>query len=317
MKNDDDGQAFNFLIKKEVEPGTYYVAVRHYSSSRTGKYKLKIDWASSDFQVSKHIENTSLKFKFKIGDKLSSYKKVKCKAIKVSYIAHSQSQTNYKQNKVEFILSRSFQESNHEQEIIHENDYYNSQSTWGTPIPSYNHSFNYKDINFTPGEELLLKIIVTSGDYKNYLSSFQIESIWEKSEQEMPKDSLDLKISEHIESTTQKYPISIGRSIVSNNSKLVYLKLIYKAHSQSMTNYKKNSVSVQLIKSGTVIGEYTDRYNSQSKWGTPIPGYIRSYSFQEIDSALKKGDKLTVKITVSDGDWRNYLSSVSVLTRWK
>ena len=43
--DDDDGEGFNFLIERAVTAGTYYVAVRHYSSTSTGAYTLNISFS--------------------------------------------------------------------------------------------------------------------------------------------------------------------------------------------------------------------------------------------------------------------------------
>ena len=45
--NDDSGAGRNFQISKRVNSGTYYIAVRHYSSSRTGSYSLRAEFRSS------------------------------------------------------------------------------------------------------------------------------------------------------------------------------------------------------------------------------------------------------------------------------
>lgn len=44
--DDDRGAGFNFLIVQAVNPGTYYVSVRHYSSLGTGSYTLNVQFTA-------------------------------------------------------------------------------------------------------------------------------------------------------------------------------------------------------------------------------------------------------------------------------
>jgi len=46
--NDDSGRRLNFRIQRAVSPGTYYIRIRHYSSSRTGTYTLFVEFESDD-----------------------------------------------------------------------------------------------------------------------------------------------------------------------------------------------------------------------------------------------------------------------------
>ena len=43
--NDDGGQGTNFLLERELSPGTYYIAVRGYSDSSNGSTYLYIEGA--------------------------------------------------------------------------------------------------------------------------------------------------------------------------------------------------------------------------------------------------------------------------------
>jgi hypothetical protein len=45
LASNDDATDLNFRISRTVTAGTYYVAVRHYSSSATGAYVLRVDFA--------------------------------------------------------------------------------------------------------------------------------------------------------------------------------------------------------------------------------------------------------------------------------
>lgn len=42
-RNDDSGASYNCRIERELASGTYYLMVRHYSSSRTGGYVIRVD----------------------------------------------------------------------------------------------------------------------------------------------------------------------------------------------------------------------------------------------------------------------------------
>lgn len=41
-EDDDGGQGTNARIQAELQPGTYYARVRHYSSARTGQYRIQV-----------------------------------------------------------------------------------------------------------------------------------------------------------------------------------------------------------------------------------------------------------------------------------
>ncbi len=43
VTNDDGGEGYNFRISEQLEPGTYYVAVRGYSESASGEYSLIVE----------------------------------------------------------------------------------------------------------------------------------------------------------------------------------------------------------------------------------------------------------------------------------
>ncbi len=45
--NDDSGSGGNFLISRELNPGTYYIAVSHFSNEETGNYSFRIDFTES------------------------------------------------------------------------------------------------------------------------------------------------------------------------------------------------------------------------------------------------------------------------------
>ncbi len=46
--DDDRGPGLNFLIVQSVGPGTYFVSIRHFSSSGTGNYTLTVQFAAGD-----------------------------------------------------------------------------------------------------------------------------------------------------------------------------------------------------------------------------------------------------------------------------
>ena len=48
QESDDDGAGRNFELRRAVSPGTYYVAVRHYSSSGQGAYSVHVSLSSGD-----------------------------------------------------------------------------------------------------------------------------------------------------------------------------------------------------------------------------------------------------------------------------
>ncbi|MBM3854799.1 MAG: hypothetical protein FJ399_16880, partial [Verrucomicrobia bacterium] len=47
LASNDDSTDLNFRITRAVTAGTYYISVRHFSSSSTGAYVLRVDFASS------------------------------------------------------------------------------------------------------------------------------------------------------------------------------------------------------------------------------------------------------------------------------
>ena len=47
LESDDDGASASLcslIVRTSVSPGTYYVAVEHYSNVGTGTYRLDIEW---------------------------------------------------------------------------------------------------------------------------------------------------------------------------------------------------------------------------------------------------------------------------------
>src|SRR5439155_247663 len=47
LASNDDTTGLNFQIDRDVSPGTYYVRVRHYSSTGTGDYVLEVRFTGS------------------------------------------------------------------------------------------------------------------------------------------------------------------------------------------------------------------------------------------------------------------------------
>ncbi len=45
--DDDSGSGENFLITRELNPGTYYIAVSHFSNEETGKYSLRVNFTKT------------------------------------------------------------------------------------------------------------------------------------------------------------------------------------------------------------------------------------------------------------------------------
>ncbi len=45
--NDDSGSGKNFLITRELNRGTYYIGVSHFSNEETGKYSLRVDFTET------------------------------------------------------------------------------------------------------------------------------------------------------------------------------------------------------------------------------------------------------------------------------
>ena len=45
--NDDAGSGYNFRITRVVEPGTYYIKVRHYNRTQTGDYFIDVSFTSN------------------------------------------------------------------------------------------------------------------------------------------------------------------------------------------------------------------------------------------------------------------------------
>jgi hypothetical protein len=50
-EDDDSGEGLNFLIERDVTAGTYYISVRHLSSSGTGDYTLNVEFYSENSLV--------------------------------------------------------------------------------------------------------------------------------------------------------------------------------------------------------------------------------------------------------------------------
>jgi len=121
------------------------------------------------------------------------------------------------------------------------------------------------------------------------------------------------KTNIHIESTTETYTFIAGNSINSANSN-IDIKVIYKAHSQSITNFAQNGVRIKIFKSQELLAEGVDQYNSESSLGTPIPGYNHEQQFSSLN--ISPSDELKLEITVWSGDWKNYVSSIKIDTNW-
>ncbi|KJR41610.1 hypothetical protein MCHI_002493 [Candidatus Magnetoovum chiemensis] len=125
--------------------------------------------------------------------------------------------------------------------------------------------------------------------------------------------TVDLETNDYIENTTKTYTISIGESINATITN-VALEVSYTAHSQSQSNYHKNGVEIKIFKEGQLLDTALDEYDSQSSYGTPIPGYERNRIFDGLD--ISPGDTLNVEIRVYAGDYANYLSYLKVETIW-
>ena len=82
----------------------------------------------------------------------------------------------------------------------------------------------------------------------------------------------------------------------------------YKAHSQSLTNYKNNRVDLAVKVDGTVVGTSSDQYSSETSWG-PVTGVWHSRSFA---STVEKNATVIIEISVAAGDYVNWVSSVVV-----
>ena len=125
----------------------------------------------------------------------------------------------------------------------------------------------------------------------------------------------DFVLENKIENTTVKYSFTAGVGATPDLISANTIKVHYIAHSQSYTNYKKNGVKITLIKDGEVVREVVDEYNSQSRVGTPIPGYERIQTIEDV--SFQSGDTIEMEINVWSGDFTNYVSMLGVKTGWQ
>ncbi len=55
VRNDDDGEGANFLIERQLQPGTYYVSVRGFSDSTSGPFTLYVERIGSSCSTAHHF----------------------------------------------------------------------------------------------------------------------------------------------------------------------------------------------------------------------------------------------------------------------
>ena len=112
------------------------------------------------------------------------------------------------------------------------------------------------------------------------------------------------RAKEKIENNTKTYQVVMP-------NKISTLLIKYKVHSQSQTNYRKNSVKITIFDNeGVELGNQIDKYSSESVWGTPIPGNWHSIEFPML--SLNQNDIIDIEITVSEGDYKNYISVLEI-----
>jgi len=131
---------------------------------------------------------------------------------------------------------------------------------------------------------------------------------------EVNQSSIDLELSEHIENETKTFSFTTGSSIPWDATNCG-MTIQYKAHSQSGSNFRQNSVHIEILKNNELLTQHIDNYNSETSWGTPIPGFIHNTKFQDIN--ISQGDRIELKITVSHGDYKNYVSHIQLETCWQ
>ena len=131
---------------------------------------------------------------------------------------------------------------------------------------------------------------------------------------ETNQSSLDYEISEHIENETKTYQLTTGISVPWDSTNCGMI-IQYKAHSQSLSNFKNNAVQIDIFKNNELLDKSFDLYPSESSYGTPIPGYIHRVDFQNIE--ISQGDRIELRIGVSKGDYKNYVSYLQVATYWQ
>ncbi|MBF0494958.1 MAG: VCBS repeat-containing protein [Deltaproteobacteria bacterium] len=85
----------------------------------------------------------------------------------ITYLAHSQSLTNFNKNNVTVVIKDS-----NNAVIVSNSDSYDSESTTGTPIPAYWHSVMFSSLNLKANSTIKIEVTVTAGDYMNYVDKF-------------------------------------------------------------------------------------------------------------------------------------------------
>jgi hypothetical protein len=116
---------------------------------------------------------------------------------------------------------------------------------------------------------------------------------------------LIFKSTDHMENTTQPFRLF-------SHTTIERLGITYTRHSQSKTNHTQNSVilTISHVLTGEIIHKITDRYDSDSEWGTPIPGHERHHRFE---IKLPGNDFFQLTMAVCAGDYKNYVSRITVI----
>jgi hypothetical protein len=111
------------------------------------------------------------------------------------------------------------------------------------------------------------------------------------------------RFDEQVESTTGEWSFVAPRK--ANGIVVRYL-----THSQSLTNYRRNLVTITVSVEGGPRETQSDAFDSQTTVGSPIPGFWRMASFSS--AAMAEGGAVRVSLSVSAGDYRCYVSAVEV-----
>lgn len=137
---------------------------------------------------------------------------------------------------------------------------------------------------------------------------------WFKGLAANPMRGIDIWVAESIQKTTRNFSFVIGNDSDFNGKQCASVDISFETNSQSQTNWNLNKVVIQILRGDAVIIDYTDAYQSESITGS-IPPIIHQHSFSY--PGFVSGEKLTIKITVSTGDYRNWVSQFAIISNWK
>ncbi|MEI7425954.1 MAG: hypothetical protein WCK16_03475 [Candidatus Moraniibacteriota bacterium] len=142
----------------------------------------------------------------------------------------------------------------------------------------------------------------------------KIMTDWFKGLATNPMRGIDVWVAESIQKTTKEFSFVVGNDADFKGKQCASVDISFETNSQSQTNWNLNKVVIQILRGDAVIIDYTDEYQSESITGS-IPPVLHKHSFSY--PGFVSGEKLTIKITVSTGDYRNWVSQFAIISNWK